>query len=265
MDIISRISKGTKMDQIYIPKNRSSLEIGSYVIIKPLETIPENNQKPYFYNIKTLEPIKIDIINSIFKIISESLKKEDNIIITGSFLYYGFKFDDVDVLIVTEKKINENLIKKELEDRIGIIPHIITIKVKELISGLSSDPLYQMMLSSCVSKRKFIYKYNKKINYKLLDLHLLKSKPLIDNFYYLDSNQIYGLTRNLITISLFLKDKKLSNDLVNLKIKEEFNLKNIDEIKKGIINKGTFLKKYKFLYEKTFKIILNNVKNHSIK
>ena len=36
MEIISRVSKGSKMDQIYIPKNRAGLTIGEYVVITPL-------------------------------------------------------------------------------------------------------------------------------------------------------------------------------------------------------------------------------------
>ena len=37
MEIIAKISKGSKMDQIYIPRNRESFPAGSFVIIKLLE------------------------------------------------------------------------------------------------------------------------------------------------------------------------------------------------------------------------------------
>ena len=49
MEIISKISKGTKMDQIYIPKNRPGLDIGTYVKIIPIEE--KIIKRPYFYNI----------------------------------------------------------------------------------------------------------------------------------------------------------------------------------------------------------------------
>jgi len=42
MVIISKISKGSKMDQIYLPKNRSNLNIGDYVIISPLNQEKKN-------------------------------------------------------------------------------------------------------------------------------------------------------------------------------------------------------------------------------
>ena len=106
MELIAKISKGSKMDQIYISKNREGLNTGSYVIIKPLKTITTTkNKKPYFYNIKSIEPIKLRIINQIIKIINK-ITPNDNIIITGSFLDKGFNFNDIDILLINNKKSN---------------------------------------------------------------------------------------------------------------------------------------------------------------
>ena len=62
------------MNQIYIPKNRFGFETGSYVIIKPLE-----EKKPienlFFYGIKEIEPIKIEIIKEVIKIIDNNIKE----------------------------------------------------------------------------------------------------------------------------------------------------------------------------------------------
>jgi len=102
VELISRISKGTRMDQIYIPKIRIDFTVGSYVVIRPLETIAEFEIKPFFYNIKYLEPIKTKIIKEIFKNLSEMIKC-DNIIITGSFLEQGFRFNDIDVILATSR------------------------------------------------------------------------------------------------------------------------------------------------------------------
>ena len=90
MEIVSRISRGSKMDQIYIPKNRHGFNIGSYVIIKPLE---ENviAEKPYFYNVNHIEPIKLETINEIIKVIDKNCNY-DNVIFTRSFLYNLFHF-----------------------------------------------------------------------------------------------------------------------------------------------------------------------------
>jgi len=84
MELIAKISKGTKMDQIYIPKNRPGLSAGDYVIIKSLE-VQKPAENPYLYNIKSIEPVKLEIVNEIFGIIDKSLDYA-NIIITGSFI-----------------------------------------------------------------------------------------------------------------------------------------------------------------------------------
>src|SRR3989344_5285749 len=131
MEIISKISKGSKMDQIYIPKNREGLEVGSIVVIKPLiERKPKI--KIYSYNTKSIEPIKI-----------------------------------------TDKKLNASKIKENLERKIQIKIDLLILENKSLQQGINTDPLYNNMLSKCISKNRIIYKKQREINYKLLDLHLL--------------------------------------------------------------------------------------------
>ena len=264
MEIIGRISKGSKMDQIYIPKNRIGLTGGEYVLIIPLKEKIEKAAgktrkqkfKPYFYNIKNLEPIKLRIIEEIFNLI-EKKEKFENIIITGSFLEQGFSFNDIDILLVSEKKINTETIKYEIENLIGIKTHIILLNSKSLYSGLSFDPLYILMLSKCVSSKRFIFNIKRKINYKLLDLNLLKSKSLIDNFEILNGNEKYYLILNMISILLFFQNKKLSKEIVNKEIEKLFSIK-IQEIKENRI-KPNFLKKYKKIYNKTFNLIISNI------
>ena len=257
MEIISRISKGSKMDQVYIPKNRSGFDIGSYVILKPIEK-KKIVEKPYFYNIKHIEPIKLEIIKEIMDIINKNYNYE-NIIFTGSFLDEGFNFNDIDIILISENKSN---IKKIIEEKTGIKIHILLLNNKTLMKGLETDPIYQMMLSKCISKKRLIYKINYKINYRILDLHLLKSKTLIENFNILNGNEKYYLTRNLVSIFLYIKGKNVSKLIVDREIKKSFNV-DIKEIKQNLLNKDKFLKKYEKIYEKTFNDIMKGVKNGS--
>lgn len=262
MEILSKISKGSKMDQIYIPKNRNGFSIGEYVLILPLESrmkIEKEKIKPFFYNIKTLETIKLRLIGEIFDLIDKKISSE-NIIITGSFLEKGFNFNDIDIIILTERKVEIEDIKNKIESLTGIKTHLLLMDNKSLFNGLSADPLYQMMLSKCISKKRLIYKVQRKINYKILDLHLLKSKILVDNFDILNGNEKYYLTMNLISILLFLKNKKLSREKVDKEIKILLNVE-AKKIKENLINKPDFLKKYKKVYDKTFKLILKSIKN----
>ena len=275
MEIISKISKGTNMDQVYIPKKRIGFSIGSYVILKPLYEINDKvDEKILFYNVNYLEPVKLTIINEIFSEVENNVENYENIIITGSFLDRGFNFSDIDILIIKEEKINNSYkgtyqnnitkIKEILGKKIGINIHIILIDIKTLLKGLSTDPLYQTMLSSCVSKKRFVYNIRRATNYKILDLHLLKSKLLIDNFDYLSGKEKYELLRNAVSISLFIENKKISKDNINHEINKMFGKQMDKKIKDNLIaDKINFLKKYKIYYNNLFSVIIKGIKNAS--
>ncbi len=252
--MISKISKGSRMDQIYIPKSRiPGYEIGKTVLIKPIEETKPI--KPFYYNTQKIEPIKTIIIEKI----TNYLHYTENLIITGSFLDKGFNFNDIDLIILDEKQLNLDKIRKELENNIGIEFHIIQVDNKTLLQGLNTDPLFQAMLSRFVSKKRLVYRIKKQINYKLLDLHLLKSKALIDGFDYLKGHEKYNLIRNIITIELFIKNKKITTENINKEIRKYFKVE-VRDIKENIIDKN-ILHKYKRKHKKIFNIIMKGIKD----
>ncbi len=262
VEMIGKISKGSKMDQIYLPKNRNGLNSGTYVVISPLNRLENNikfDEKPklFYYNTGKLEGLKIKIIEEIINLIDTKLET-NNIIITGSFLERSFNFNDIDILIINDDKKNIGLLIKQLENLYGIKIHIIQISKNELIKGMSIDPLYNLMLNKCVSKNRLIFNIKRNINYKLLDLNLLKSKTLIDNFDILNGKEKYYFTMNMISILIFIEGKKLTKEVVNNEIENLFD-KSIDDIKYNLLNKD-FLSKFKKIYNKTLNLILENIK-----
>jgi len=259
MELVGKISKGTRMDQIYIPKNRAGFNGGEYVLILPLssQNIKKEKFKLFFYGISNLEKIKLRLIEEIFNLIGKNADFE-NIIITGSFLERGFCFNDIDILLVSGKKGDYENIKGKIEDNFGIKAHFLILNNKELASGLSSEPLYEMMLSKCISLKRISLNVKRKINYKILDLALLKSKTLIDNFKILNGNEKYYLVLNMISILLFVQGRKLSKEIINREIEKLFSIK-ISEIKNNFVD-IKFLKRYKQIYNKTFNKIMENIK-----
>ena len=254
--IVGKISKGTLMDQVYIPKDRPiGFEIGIPVVVKPLTE--EEEIKPIYYNIEKLGSAKVIIAQKIFS----ELNFADNIIITGSFLERGFQFNDIDILLIYNKKIDFRKVEQNLNKLFGLNFHVIALDYNTLLKGLEKDPLYQAMLSRYISKKRLIFRYKNKIDYKILDLHLLKSKPLIDNFDYLAGNQKYGMTRNMMAIFLFLNNKKISNKTIDSTIKKVLKEEPINIKENIIINKSIFLHEYKKLYKDLFKSILEGIKN----
>jgi len=253
--LVGKISKGTLMDQIYVPKERPlGFEIGTHVIIKP--TFEEEITKPVYYKVRNLEQIKVTIIHKIFS----ELSFADNAIITGSFLERGFQFKDIDVVLIDDRKIDSNKIGLHLSKLFGFEFHIIALDYPSLLKGLETDPLYQAMLSRCIAKKRLVLRYKNKINYKLLDLHLLKSKMLMGNFDYSTGNQKYDMARNLIAIYLFLDNKKIDNEAIDGTIKKLLKEEPIS-IKQNLANKTVFLKKYKNLHKNLFERILKGIKN----
>jgi len=257
VELISKISKGTRMDQIYIPKERMpGFELGATVLIKPV--LEKAKPSLYYYKVSNLEPIKNIIIEEILNYFEQS----DNVIITGSFLEKGFDFKDIDVLLITEKKMETDKIQYNFARKLGISLHITVISFKSLLQGLKTDPLFQMMLGKFVSKKRVIFKAKNELNYKILDLHLLKSKALIDGFDFLTGNEKYKLTRNLIAIKLFIEGKKISAETANDKIDKYFGKEAVKNIKENLLNRS-FVKKYWELYNKIFKDILAGIENDS--
>ena len=257
VEVISRISRGSVMDQIYIPKKRAGLAVGSYVLIKAIETNIETKTRPHFYHLKSIEPIKIEIIKEIFKIIARSVKA-DNIIITGSFLEKGFHFKDVDILVLSDEKADLNQIQNLLEKEVGIKSHLIKMTNKELMRGISTDPIYRLMMSKFVSSKRIVIREKININYKLLDLHLLQSQPFIYNFEELAGDEKFNLIRNMVAIQLFIERKKLSKASVDAAIQTLFKIESVQKIKYNLLSED-FRKKFKKLYKNLQDRILEEI------
>ncbi|MEK6823782.1 MAG: nucleotidyltransferase domain-containing protein [Nanoarchaeota archaeon] len=257
MEIIAKISKGSNMDQVYLPKNRIGFDIGNYVLIKPFEKkITQTEQTSYFYGIKSISPIKLEIIKKIIETISKSVENYENIIITGSFLDEEFNFNDIDVIIVSDEKENIKEIENNILKKLKIKTHIIFFNKNSFIEALKIDPRWRLMLNRCISRKRLQPLSARKINYKYLDAQLIKSKILIDNFDYLTGKEKYKLTRNLIAIYLFIENKTLSEENIEREIRKKLSIE-VGDLKNNLINKN-FFKKYKNFYLKLEKETIKN-------
>ncbi len=255
MVLIGKISRGSRMDQVYISKERApGFEVGATVLIQPV--LEKAKPALYYYSIKHLEPVKVAIVEEVFNY----LKHVDNVIIAGSFIEEGFDFEDIDVIVVTEESIDIKSIENHFKSALGIKVHIILLNFKTLLKGIHTDPLFQMLTSKFISRERTIFKTKNVINYKLLDLHLLKSELLITNFYFLTGREKYKFVRNLFAIILFLHKKIISLKSVDKEINRCFGKDSVRNIKENLVDKS-FLAKYEKLYENTFKLVINGVKN----
>ncbi len=252
--IISKISTGSKMDQIYLPKVRPpGFAVGDSVEIIPTMT---ENMPFYTHQVSQLEPLKSIIKDEILSYFEHT----DNTFITGSFLEEGFNFHDIDVVVLGETK-SKNRWSDHFKQKLGVPVQIISLNRKSLRQGLQQDPLFQMMMSKYLSRKREIFKYKNRFNYKLLDLHLHKSKTLIDSFDILTGKEKYNLVRNLLAIDLFLKEKKLDREIIEREMEKVFGNDTPERLKENMAEKSVFLSKFRKKYDELFQIILKGIQN----
>lgn len=252
--LIGKISRGSRMDQIYLPKSRPpGFAAGDYVEITPTK----RKKRSFFtYNVGQLEPVKNLIKDEIF----DYFENVDNVLVAGSFLEKGFDFNDIDIILIGEIEENKRW-PEYFQAKLGIKPHFLCLDRKSLLQGMKQDPLFQMMISKYLARKRELFIFKNEYNYKLLDLHLLESKTLIDNFEVLTGREKYRLVRNLMAIKLFLGGEKLSRESVDKEIGKVFGRGTADNLKENMVEKAKFLKRFKELYYKTFQEIMNGVKN----
>jgi hypothetical protein len=248
--LTGKVSYGSAMDQIYIPKKRNCLPVGSLVLIEEIN--PQLKINPYYHNLNYLEPIKDEIIKSIFHF----MNSEENIIITGSFLEPGFQFEDIDIIVFG----NALGLKEFVLSNFGIHAHIIQIRKNDFLKGINTDPLYQMVISKFISRERFIFEINNEYNFKLLDLALVKSELLITNFEITSGQEKYKLLRNTFAIKRFLEHKEISKDFLEKDIENYFSKGFLKDFQKNLISLKDFRKKFEKLYEGISSQIMDGIK-----
>lgn len=244
------------MDQIYLPKVRPP----GFAVGDCVEIIATTQQNISFYthHVSRLEPLKSIIKDEILNYFEHM----DNTFITGSFLEEGFNFQDIDVVVLGETG-SKNSWPDYFTQKLGVPVQIINIDRKSLQQGLEQDPLFQMMMSKYLARKREIFRYKTVVNYKLLDLHLLKSKTMMENFEVLTGKEKYKLVRNLLAIDLFLKEKKLDKEIVENEMEGVFGKGTPEKLKENMTEKNIFLPKFRKKYEEVFQIILKGIQHES--
>ena len=211
------------------------------------------------YNVK-LESLKREIVKSVFKI-ADRYGYYDNIIITGFFLDEGFNFEDIDIIIINPKNIEKDKLKNSIEENTGIKPHLILIDSESFNKGIKRDPLFRLMIDRYVSAKRAIFRKDREINYKLLDIYLLKNKNLIEGYDLFSIKQRKKLLRDFISIKLFSENKEVTIKNIEKEINRLFG----KDIIESLFYYGNNEEKHKFIaklkkeFNKLEKYILKNV------
>lgn len=200
-----RISKGSRFNQIYIPKEfNSSFEVGDLVEIKLLE---KKTSLYYSKNLEILSNFKEKLVKDIFFILSE-FEGIKQIFVVGSFLTNKIDYNDIDVLIISDKNL-ENKIYNELTENFNLKFHIILIPVKRLDYLERSCPLTRSMLYYFVSNKDFNLPLDIEIDKKHIQFLLMMPEDLLKLNMGSNSRVFYDNLRRLISIEKFLEKKDI--------------------------------------------------------
>lgn len=224
MDIINKKLNYQKISQI--ESNRLSKSIRPK--LREIESIDAKNiLQRIEYNQKA-----ISIEHKIVKIILKNLKEVNSIILYGSVIQTNYKeYNDIDILIVTEKRLIEKEKWKKIKELEGIlkensiISDIELISKENLIKSYPNSPtlIYQLKDS------KIIYgniKIPNKIELYNIDLQMKLDWSDITNLQ--TGKEIYNALRNTILVRLLL-----NNIIDNQKLKESL----YEELGKNLIER----------------------------
>src|SRR3989344_6416866 len=212
---VHKVSKGRRFNQIYIPKEMNSVfEIGDVV-----EIILLSKKESFYYskNLKKLSNYKENFVKEIFSSLA-GFSDIRQVFIVGSFLTNKIDYNDLDVLLITDKNI-ETKIYNLLIEKFNIKFHVITIPAHRFEYLIYSCPLTRSMLSYFVSNKEFNLPEEIKIDKNHIRYLLMTPEDLLK--VNPGSRAYYDSIRRLITIEMFLENKpadilEINKNLANI-------------------------------------------------
>ena len=213
MKFTHKVSKGSRFNQIYIPKEfESHFEVGDLVQVELIK----KNTKLYYSKKIELSSFKKRIIEEIFGCLNKS-KSIKQIFVFGSFITKKADYKDIDIMIIsdamTEKQVYIVLLEKlELKFHIIVIPEA---KLKELEKIC---PLTRSMLYHSISNKPFLLEKERILNKNHINFLLMMPEDIIK--INVDEKTIYNALRRLETIENFLNNKEENPIKIEENLKE---------------------------------------------
>ncbi|MCK4589842.1 MAG: hypothetical protein KAT77_05330 [Nanoarchaeota archaeon] len=205
-----KVSKGSRFNQIYIPKNMECLiEVGDEVEVKLIK----KHTQLFYSNIKTLSNFKEEITQKIFSFLSKF--NLSSVFIVGSFLTQKINYHDIDIVIITQKKDqkSEQALYHQLIEKINLNLHLLFIPQERFEHLLKACPLTRSMFNQYLSNKKTNLGCKKIIDKKHLNFLLMMPEDLLE--ITLNSRVFFDNLRRLITIERFLENKDSDIDKIN--------------------------------------------------
>lgn len=231
-----KISKGSRFNQVYIPKNMEKIfEVGDIVRV---ELVEKNVQVFCSKNTKMSE-FKEKLAREIFSFLSK-FEEISQIFLVGSFITQKVDYRDIDLLISVKGNKNiETYIYSKLIDKFNLKFHVIIIPEEGLVRLIETCPLTRSMFYSYASNKEFKMPA-RRIDKNHIKFLLMMPEDLLK--IKASSRTFYDNIRRLVTIEKFLDGDELSAEKINAQLKQILGklfeyLKNNEELGEDILRR----------------------------
>lgn len=207
---IHAVSKGTRFNQIYIPKEwNDAFEPGDEVEVRLVRKGTEVYSTKYT---PRLTPFKEKLAREIFSILS-GFPAIRQAFIFGSFITQLVGFRDIDVLAVVDGPSDlKNKIEEALQRAINLQFHCITVAGDRFENLRKSCPLIRNMLLSCISNKPIRTLPPQEVDKGHIKFLLMMPEDILE--ITVGSRVYYDNLRRLIVIENFLDGKEAINAAV---------------------------------------------------
>ncbi|MDP2925215.1 MAG: hypothetical protein Q8N99_02470 [Nanoarchaeota archaeon] len=195
-----KVSKGTRFNQIYVPREmHKHFEVGDLVEVILIE---KSISLYYSSNLAKISDFKKNLVKNIFSELRK-YKEIKQIFIIGSFLTQKQDFNDIDIIIISEKNL-ENEIYKTLINNFELKFHIMTISEENFKSLQKFCPMTRSMFYYFVSNKEFKLSKETELNKDHIRFLLMMPEDILK--IKLNSRIFYDSIRRLLTIERFLEN-----------------------------------------------------------
>jgi hypothetical protein len=210
------VSKGTRFNQIYVPKQMDGLiEVGDEVEVR---LVRKHVRLHYAKGLNKLSAFKENLIREVFSFLGETFSPVQ-IFFVGSFLTEHVHYKDIDIVIINDKKQNkfDDTVYASLTERFDLNFHIISMEEKSFHRLLSACPLTRSMFSTFVGNKPMALPAEQTVDWNHVQFLLMMPQDLLE--ITLGSRAFFDGLRRLITIERFLTKKSLEGSTIATELK----------------------------------------------
>ena len=205
------VSKGSRFNQIYIPKGMEGLiEVGDEVEVRLLKKHTELHHSKGL----RLSPFKENLVKGIF----QEIDSADYLFIVGSFLTEKIDYHDIDVVAVARGKGHEEQMYNTLMEKFDLRFHILSLEPDRLMHLFRICPLTRAMFSTFVCNKQITFPEEKEVDVPHIRFLLMMPYDLLE--IRLGSRLFFDGMRRLVTVGRFLENKSLGIAEINDEVKE---------------------------------------------